>query len=272
MRTVSLSLFLMLLVISLPLLQCSKEAPPAPAQEEKPVAPAPAPAVSAAEFEALEQRVAELEGSVARLDEARARIVGLEEQLGYVKSGLNNLEKRPIPAAEEPTEEPAEEPTEEPTEEPAEPTVKPEEPVAVEEPVPTEPSAETDVVEEPDEADVGEAPEIPVGDVGLVNMKFATQVDRDTRKPVNENTVFSRTENRLYCWLVLSNMAEEETQVRLFWKREGQVVSDINLRVGKHTSHWRTWAYIKPHSVGQWEVELQDMSGRVFGSGSFTVE
>ncbi len=264
--------YIMLVSLLLTLVQCRKEVPPPAPQDEKTVAPVPAPSVSIAEMEALEQKVANLESQVQELDEARARIVGLEEQLGYVKSGLNNLEKRPIPAPVAKEEEP------EDVKDPPATEAKPEsetetDPVDVAEPVPTSPTDDEggkedlgDVVETPDDS------AIPAGDVSLVNMKFATKVDRDTRLPVADNTVFSRSENRLYCWLVLSNMAEEETQIRLFWKREGQVVSEINLRVGKHTSHWRTWAYIKPHSVGAWEVELQDMTGRVIGTGSFTVE
>jgi hypothetical protein len=259
--------FLMLLPFAL--VQCRGEAPEAPPVAEKKVAPAPQPAVSEAEIDELVEKVAKLKARSDELEKMKGRVVKLEEELGYVKSGLNHLEKKPIPAPVK-----VEDPEEEPVEEPAE---KPEEkPVEVVEPVPTGDEVK-DVVEqeegeEPDVIAGEDLSDVPVGNVELVNMKFATQLDREKRTVVEEKTTFSRTDNRLYCWLVLSNLADDETRVKLFWKHDGKVVSDIDLRVGKRTSHWRTWAYIKPHSVGQWEVELQDLSGRIVGTGAFTVE
>ncbi len=268
-------LSLTLVMLALPLMQCQKETPVAPPVDERKVAPAPQPAVSAAEVEELRKKVATLTAQDEELAAVKAKVTSLEEELGYVKSGLNHLEKKPIPAPAK-SEEPVEQ---EPTED-AEPTDEPvaEKPVEVVEPVPTGTPAEPEDLtvqpedEEPDIIAGEDLAGVPVGNIELVNLKFATQLDREKRTVVEEKTTFSKTDNRLYCWLVLSNLADDETRLRLFWKHEGKVISDIELRVGKRTSHWRTWAYIKPSSVGQWEVELQDLAGRVVGTGSFTVE
>lgn len=264
--------FTLLLLASL-LVQCRGEAPDAPPVDERKAAPAPQPAFSAAEIDDLVQKVATLKARSDELDAVKARLATLEEELGYVKSGLNNLEKKPIPAPAKVAEPAVEKPV---VEKKAEEDPGEDKPVVVVEPVPTGVVAE-DVVQEsegeaPDTIEGEDLADVPVGKIELVNMKFATQLDREKRTVVEEKTTFSRTDNRLYCWLVLSNLAPDETRVRLFWKHEGKVLSDIELRVGKQTSHWRTWAYIKPHSVGQWEVELQDLSGRIVGTGSFTVE
>jgi hypothetical protein len=261
---------------------CRREAEPAPEKAAEPApAPAPAPAVAPAQIEEMSETIAALQKRIKELEGDQARVKELEQELAYLKSGLNALEKRPIPAPPKPVEAPAEPAVDEPAEKP------PEEKLAMPEPVPTGVADEADVqeeAEEPAEPETADAPAEPdvkaqgadvtvaVGDVKLVNMKFATRIDRKTRQPVEEKLTFSRTENRLYCWMVLSNLAEEETQVRLFWRHEGKPISDITLNVGRHTSHWRTWAYITPQSVGQWEVELQDMAGQILGTGGFTVE
>lgn len=262
-------------LLALPIMRCQKEAPVAPPVDERKVTPAPQPAISAAEVEELQKKVATLSAQEAELAAVKAKVVSLEEELGYVKSGLNHLEKKPIPAPVETDESPEAKPATE-TESAPEPAV--EKPVEVVEPVPTGmPPEPEDITTQPadEEPDVSEGEDLagtPVGNVELVNLKFATQLDREKRTVIDEKSTFSMLDNRLYCWLVLSNLADDETRIRLFWKHEGKVISDIELRVGKRTSHWRTWAYIKPNLVGQWEVELQDLAGRVVGTGSFTVE
>lgn len=115
---------------------------------------------------------------------------------------------------------------------------------------------------------------VPVGELSLVNVKFAPAVNRQTRQVDDERTVFKTSDNRVYAWLVFSNKADEETKVVLRWKHGGNEISSIELRVGRKTSHWRTWAYIKPHPklLGEWQVELVDMAGNLLGTATFMLE
>jgi len=125
------------------------------------------------------------------------------------------------------------------------------------------------------EAATGEAKvPVPVGEVGVVNIKFAKGVDRENRRPVEETDTFLSSDNRIYAWLVLSNLAPEETQVILSWNHDGKELSSIDLQVGAKTSHWRTWAYTRPSAkhLGTWEVQIKNVAGKLLGSASFVVK
>jgi hypothetical protein len=265
--------------------------------QEKPEAsqPTAAPAGAGAEkqLRATQARLEELsfeqeslKARVDRMEKLADRVDKVERQVEIARSAVNSLEKRPIP----PTARVVEKVTEK------EPPVEKKK-VVLDAPVPSgaggskaaaeegatdekNDQAPYDEAEKADEVGAGSADDaddaadegdVAVGKVELVNMKFATDVDRETRNPVDERDTFKKTENRLYCWLVLSNLAEEKTKVDLVWKHEGKALSTIELNVGKHTSHWRTWAYIRPHLVGQWEAVIVDLAGREVGAGKFTV-
>jgi hypothetical protein len=224
-----------------------------------------------------------LKGKLDKVDKLQEKVESLERDLAILRSALNEVEKRPIPAPVKKTD----------VKSGLAKSDKPPEKIAVAEPVPTGGGTEGNVDQEdlegenpkegednPETGEVGvegvDGEALPAnftpGLIAVVNMKFATGLDRETRTPTNEGTVFKAGENRLYCWLVLSNEGEDETTATLHWKHEGKEVSKIELKVGKKTSHWRTWAYIRPHPAGVWEAEIRDLGGNVVGTGSFTIE
>ncbi len=110
------------------------------------------------------------------------------------------------------------------------------------------------------------------GDLALINIKFATSVDRQNRNPVDPTDSFKIADDKVYCWTVFSYSGAEDTAANIVWIRDGKEISTIQLRVG-HSSHWRTWSYIRltDKSVGEWEAQIQDLSGNVLGAGKFAV-
>lgn len=110
------------------------------------------------------------------------------------------------------------------------------------------------------------------GDLTLINIKFATAVDRQNRNPVEPTDSFKLADDKVYCWTVFSYDGADDTAANIVWKRDGKEISTIQLRVG-HSSHWRTWSYIRltNKSVGEWEAQIQDLAGNVLGSGKFVV-
>jgi len=223
------------------------------------------------EYESLKSKVAKLEKrdrEIARLElelgEAKRKVDRLERQLFQPdKPATKIAEKKAVPK----------------------PAKKK---LLLPEPVPTEKKKDDKTARKPDtdvappveadsggtdSADVEEAQELPPGSVSVVNVKFAPGVDRQTRQPVDEKSEFNLSDERVYCWLVFSNAADEETKAILNWKFDGNVIQSIELRVGRKTSHWRTWAYIRTNAklLGEWEVELLDLGGNVLGTGNFTM-
>lgn len=286
MKRSSQALVLLLAAAVVLQVSCGKE------EKQEAAQPAAAPTGAGAEkqLRATQARLEEfsfeqesLKARVDKMEKLADRVEKVEREVEIARSAVNSLEKRPIPPTPRAVEKVVEN---------APPPDKKK--VVLDAPVPsgigggegkTEDKAED---EEDDDASYDDAEkadevspagvddsvvkgDVAVGQVELVNMKFATSVDRETRMPVDERDAFKKTESRLYCWLVLSNLAEEKTRVDLVWKHEGKVLSTIELNVGKHTSHWRTWAYIRPHLVGQWEAVIVDLAGREVGAGKFTV-
>lgn len=123
----------------------------------------------------------------------------------------------------------------------------------------------------PGEEGAGPGPVVP-GDLALINIKFATAVDRQNRNPVEPSDSFKLADEKVYCWTVFAYKGTEDTTANIVWKRDGKEISTIQLRVG-HSSHWRTWSYIRltDKSVGEWEAQIQDLSGNVLGAGKFAV-
>lgn len=150
--------------------------------------------------------------------------------------------------------------------------------LAVVEPVPTGPKDSGDQPGKKDGADGTESeveggPALAApGDLALINIKFATSVDRQNRNPVEPTDSFKLADDKVYCWTVFSYSGPEDTAANIVWKRDGKEISTIQLRVG-HSSHWRTWSYIRltDKSVGEWEAQIQDLAGNVLGAGKFAV-
>ncbi len=233
---------------------------------------------------ALEARMEKLESGQEDTSEELGRLTRLPKKLEQVSAELESArerERRPIPpkpsvengAAGGDSEEAVE--REEVAHTPE--TLEPEEPIPAtqeEDGEETEEEALGDQqpAQPPEESGVSltEAGESPIK---VLDLQFASSVNRKKRRPEEPKQEFTPSEEKVYAWLILSNDLEEDSKIVVTWKREGKQKSFIELRVGKSATHWRTWCYtrLKSRSVGNWTVEVTDLDGHLLASGSFKV-
>lgn len=158
------------------------------------------------------------------------------------------------------------------------------EPVKLEpvDPVPTK--TEEEKVGEPQaggadgaDGDKGSAGEVNIlpgeGEFNLLNIKFASKIDRKSRQPVDPRGEFALADGKVYAWMVFSNKSSVDTQAQITWYRGDKVINTIPLNVGKQASHWRTWSYaqLSKRGVGDWKVEVKDSADNLMGSATFAV-
>ncbi|MGB0589338.1 MAG: DUF2914 domain-containing protein [Myxococcota bacterium] len=100
----------------------------------------------------------------------------------------------------------------------------------------------------------------------LVDLAIATEVKR--REPTGIDSRFATLPRRFHCFCVFENR-QQTTQVTHVWKRDGRVVSRVELEVGK-SPKWRTWSRqrLQPSWTGNWTCEVQSASGRILGIAS----
>jgi hypothetical protein len=100
----------------------------------------------------------------------------------------------------------------------------------------------------------------------LVDLAIATEVIR--REPTGIDDRFASLPKRFHCFCVFENR-QQATQVTHVWKRDGRVVSRVELEVGK-SPKWRTWSRqrLQPSWTGNWTCEVHSMSGRTLGIAS----
>jgi hypothetical protein len=100
----------------------------------------------------------------------------------------------------------------------------------------------------------------------LVDLAIATDVKR--REPTGIDDRFATLPKRFHCFCVFENR-QQATQVTHVWKRNGRVVSRVELEVGK-SPKWRTWSRqrLQPTWTGSWTCEVQSASGRTLGTAS----
>ena len=97
----------------------------------------------------------------------------------------------------------------------------------------------------------------------LVDLAIAAEVKK--REPEGVQEHFTTLPRRFHCFCVFENRGET-TQVTHIWRRNGRVVSRVELEVGK-SPKWRTWSRqrLKPEWTGTWTCEVQSRDGRNLG-------
>ena len=97
----------------------------------------------------------------------------------------------------------------------------------------------------------------------LVDLAIATEVKR--REPLGVGDHFADVPRMFHCFCVFENR-QQATNVTHVWKRDGRVVSRVELEVGK-SPKWRTWSRqrLQPTWAGKWTCEVQTMTGRMLG-------
>ena len=97
----------------------------------------------------------------------------------------------------------------------------------------------------------------------LVDLAIAPEVRR--REPIGTSDRFLEMPRMFHCFCVFENRQEPGTVTHV-WKRDGRVVSRVELEVGK-SPKWRTWSRQRLQATwtGEWSCEVQAPGGRVLG-------
>ena len=242
---------------------------------------------------AVQQKLDEAEagriGATDRGDAARVRT--LEARLGRIDERLDAMERKAslTPPLDKPDRELADRPLDNPNRDQAEGAGvdRPKEPEP--EPAPTpdviDPPPE-DVTPEPATADA--EPELgflpaPMPEDGedseptliLSRAAVAPSIDREAREPVDPGTVFDASVGKLYAFMVFKNPTEEQHQVTVVWKKNGEELTRLaDLKVGPKASRWRTWANvtINERRRGDWAVEVLGPTDELLGTVRFRVD
>lgn len=115
------------------------------------------------------------------------------------------------------------------------------------------------------------APVEPFDPDSLHSLMAVAATGVDKRVPQQVGSTFAKGE---YVWAFTKvKNTGAETHVRMVWKKDGKVRSNVQLRVGKSPG-WRTWSKHKMRSnkdLGEWVVEVQDADGNVLEEIDFKV-
>jgi hypothetical protein len=92
--------------------------------------------------------------------------------------------------------------------------------------------------------------------------------DVKDRAPVEPGDNFPTDVGKLYCFTRITGAADATT-VSHVWFLNGKELSSVDLHVA--SSNWRTWSSktIMPSNVGDWKVEIRDLSGKVLSTVEF---
>lgn len=103
-----------------------------------------------------------------------------------------------------------------------------------------------------------------------VDLVFGTDVDRETRRIVDQADAFGPDVERVFCLTRVRGLGGDTT-VTHAWYHEGETKARVDLPV--RAAHWRTWSSkrILPTWTGAWEVKVLDADGTVLASASFEI-
>jgi hypothetical protein len=93
-------------------------------------------------------------------------------------------------------------------------------------------------------------------------------VDRELQ---GQDTVFSESSEKIYCWVNILGGSEGVT-VNFIWYHGGKEVAKIP--IAANYPRTRTWSYKSMYigAKGEWKVEVTDSNNQVLGSTSFKIQ
>ena len=108
-------------------------------------------------------------------------------------------------------------------------------------------------------------------DPGFTINRMVMSESISDREPVGAADTFSADTESIYCFLEAIDI-EIDTTISFIWYFEGQEKARIDLPLQKGL-RWRTYSSKKLANMkGSWTVELQEASGIVLNTVSFTVQ
>lgn len=109
---------------------------------------------------------------------------------------------------------------------------------------------------------------------GVSIQRFVTTSAIESREPVTTSSVFGRHDERVYAFVEVSNEADSEKRLMVYFIGPDERVSGgIELRIPPTVPRWRTWAFTRnAKEPGSWRVEIRSIDGSVLGALPFEVE
>lgn len=107
-------------------------------------------------------------------------------------------------------------------------------------------------------------------EVKITEMAVTTKIVRGN--PIDAvRRISSTSVKALFCFTRIVNPSGIETAVKHAWFKNGQLVSEQELRV--EGEKWRTWSKrpIDKDAVGEWRVETRDSAGTVLKTVTFRI-
>jgi len=103
----------------------------------------------------------------------------------------------------------------------------------------------------------------------LRDIQICTNVVK--RSPEGTDVYFNNDVDSLFCYTRIQNQGQKQ-EVKHVWYYEGQLMTQIRYNI-KKSNIYRSWTRktILPHQVGQWRVDIQDLSGKIIGSKKFQI-
>jgi len=112
-------------------------------------------------------------------------------------------------------------------------------------------------------------PALPAAQAELQLTKAVMARGLDQREPVDEATAFPRDVGQVVCFTQLEGGAD--TVIYHVWRHGTTLHAKVQLSV--QAGPWRTWSRkrIHPSWTGDWTVDVEDESGKVLKTLSFTI-
>lgn len=105
--------------------------------------------------------------------------------------------------------------------------------------------------------------------VNISRMEIAGSVEN--REPVGIAVSFPATQEKVYCYLELKDVAQDTT-ITYVWTLGQNEMGKVTQPV-KKSSRWRTWGNKSLGGMkGDWKVDVLDESGKLLKSATFKVE
>jgi hypothetical protein len=93
------------------------------------------------------------------------------------------------------------------------------------------------------------------------------------REPEDDlTTLHAGDHDRVYAFLELENRGDETTVVVTFERDDGTITGDVELDIPANVGRWRTWAFTRHLTPGQWRAVVRDSERFVISDQSFDVE
>ncbi|MBH25007.1 MAG: hypothetical protein CMH57_11235 [Myxococcales bacterium] len=113
--------------------------------------------------------------------------------------------------------------------------------------------------------------ELPPSQLKVIDSTMAIDVIK--RTPLGAGDTFSTDDEVLWAWVRVRNDGEHTRAIKMVWKHDGEVKSNVTLDVGV-SKGWRTWSKksITERDAGLWTVEVFSPEGEVLDTMKFEVE